>query len=238
MAFKKRCGPCRGTGYYLVDPRDTCQICGGTGTVSLQGQPDDYKTCSPCSGSGYYLTDPTDTCRVCKGLGVIRLQEVSPIVRGKPTKAGESGMVFLVHGHNTTVRDRISSYLAKGLGLHVKVMEAEAHSGRTLPEKFEEIAQECSFAVFLMTADDQLRTSDGREVRRARQNVVLEIGYFWGAFGRRKKVALLAEQGIDMPSDIHGIAWIPITADLDETMLGLRKELEDAGLVARAANAV
>ena len=166
-----------------------------------------------------------------------RVQEASPSVQGKPTTAAGNGTVFLVHGRNTTVRDRVDLYLTKELGLHVKVMAAEAHGGRTLPEKFEEIAQECSFAVFLMTADDQLRTSDGSELRRARQNVVLEVGYFWGALGRRKHVAFLVDQDLDLPSDIHGVGWIPITGDLAETMLRLRKELEDAGLVQRPASA-
>jgi predicted nucleotide-binding protein len=112
-------------------------------------------------------------------------------------------------------------------------MAAEAHGGRALPEKFEEIAQECTFAVFLMTADDCFRTADGSEIWRARQNVVLEIGYFWGALGRRKRVAFLVDHDLDLPSDIQGVGWIPLTADLGETILRLRRELEDAGLVQR-----
>ncbi|MEK7315393.1 MAG: nucleotide-binding protein [Candidatus Eisenbacteria bacterium] len=139
--------------------------------------------------------------------------------------------VFLVHGRNIDVRDKLNLYLTNELGLDVSVMEFGAHSGRTLPEKFEEIAQMSGFAVFLMTAEDQCRTPDGKTAWRARQNVVLEIGYFWGALGRRGRVAFLVEENLELPSDIQGIGWIPITADLAATKRKLRKELEDAGFV-------
>jgi len=237
VAFERICGPCSGHGYYGVDHRDMCKVCGGAGEVTLPGEASDYKNCGPCSGHGYYGVDHKDTCGVCKGLGVIvrssRVQTTSPTVQSKPTPSAGRGTVFLVHGRNTTVRDRVDLYLTKELGLHVKVMAAEAHGGRTLPEKFEDVAQACSFAVFLMTGDDILRTADGAEIRRARQDVVLEIGYFWGALGRRQHVAFLVDQDLDLPSDIHGVAWIPITPDLAETKLRLRKELEDAGLIQR-----
>ena len=243
MTFVRQCGPCGGHGYYYSDPKDTCKVCEGMGEVTLPGSANHYKQCRPCNGHGFYYTNPKDTCGSCKGLGVIMLPAgvlgSSPgSIENKPTTATGRGTVFLVHGQNTSVRDAIDLYLTKELGLRVKIMAAEAHGGRTLPEKFEEIAQECSFAVFLMTGDDHLFTDKrGIHIIRARQNVVLEIGYFWGAIGRRKHVAFLVDQGLDLPSDIQGVGWIPITVDLSETKLRLRKELEDAGLVQRTAAA-
>lgn len=142
-----------------------------------------------------------------------------------------AGIVFLVHGRNLVIRDQIHLFLSEELGLPVRVMSAEAQAGRALAEKFEEIASQCSFAVFLLTADDECRFPDGTTLHRARQNVILEIGYFWGALGRRNKVALLVDPAIDMPSDIEGVGWIELTSDLGETRLRLRKELEQAGLL-------
>jgi hypothetical protein len=235
MAFEKRCGPCGGHGYYGFNKEDICKVCGGKGDVALSGTKDDYKECGSCSGRGYDGLNQKDTCGKCKGFGVILrsspIQQTFPSVEGKVTTASRSGTIFLVHGHNTNVRDSIHLYLTEELKLRVKVMAAEAHGGRTLPEKFEEIAKECSFAVFLMTADDRLLTHGGIEIRRARQNVVLEVGYFWGALGRRKHVAFLADRDLDLPTDIQGVGWIPITTDLGQTKLNLRKELEEAGLV-------
>jgi hypothetical protein len=131
-----------------------------------------------------------------------------------------AGTIFIVHGSDHRVRDHIDLFLTKELKLKTQVMAAEAHGGRTLPEKFEEIADDCDFAVFLLTADDHLEyVRDGSELWRARQNVILEAGYFWGALGRRNRVILLVDnrQAVEMPTDMQGLGWIPITDDLSET---------------------
>jgi predicted nucleotide-binding protein len=144
--------------------------------------------------------------------------------------------VFIVHGHNLAVRDQIDLFLSRDLGLRTAVMQAGAHGGRTLPEKFEEIAASCDFAVFLLTADDHLQhLGTGARVKRARQNVILEVGYFWGALGRRHKVAFVveADAAMELPSDIQGLGWIPLTADLGETKLRLQAELRSAGLLGK-----
>ena len=39
-------------------------------------------------------------------------------------------------------------------------MKTGAHIRRTLPEKFEEMATECDFAIFLLTEDDKLQYVD------------------------------------------------------------------------------
>ncbi|MEV7136247.1 TIR domain-containing protein [Arthrobacter sp. NPDC093128] len=64
-----------------------------------------------------------------------------------------------------------------------------------------------------MTEDDLGRLNeDGEHDRpRARQNVVLELGYAMGTLGRRR-VAILHEDGLDLPSDISGVAYYPLDA--------------------------
>jgi predicted nucleotide-binding protein len=140
--------------------------------------------------------------------------------------------IFVVHGHNHVVRDKIDIFL-RDLGLDTVVMAAGAHAGRSLPEKFEEMAK-CDFVVFLLTADDDLEyVKTKKKIKRARQNVVLEIGYFWGSMGRRGNVAFLVESDpvMELPSDIQGLGRIPITEDLGETKIMLRKEFEHAGII-------
>lgn len=149
------------------------------------------------------------------------------------TLGGEQmSKVFIVHGTDHAIRDKIDLFL-RDSGLSTVVMEGVAHGGRTLPEKFEEIAQTCGFAVFILSPDDLLYRHDKSEVKRARQNVVLELGYFWGQLGRKLKFALLVDPTIEFPTDIQGIGWIEITPDLAQTKLKLRKELEEAGLIGK-----
>jgi predicted nucleotide-binding protein len=46
---------------------------------------------------------------------------------------------------------------------------------------------------------------------RARQNVLLELGYFMGTLGRSRVVALCAS-AMERPSDIHGLLYIDVEA--------------------------
>ncbi len=47
---------------------------------------------------------------------------------------------------------------------------------------------------------------------QARQNVVLELGYFVGLLGR-KHVCALCKGGVELPSDYDGVAWINMDSD-------------------------
>lgn len=141
--------------------------------------------------------------------------------------------VFLVHGHDHATRDKIHLFL-QGKGLDVRVMEDEAWGGKTVPEKFERLAGGSDYVIVIATPDDSLiDKKTGGELTRLRQNVVLEIGYFWGAFGRTGRFSLLLKEDavLDLPSDISGLGYIPITGDLGETKLRLEKELIAAGLL-------
>jgi predicted nucleotide-binding protein len=238
------CRACSGKGHYGYIESATCQVCLGTGTVIVPGKEADYQKCKPCSGKGYYGYRESATCKICHGLGLVPIGAAIRIT--KPPQLPSSpapiqakppipkGRVFIVHGHNTTVRDKIDLFLTKELKVQTVVMQAGHFGGRTLPEKFEELAATCSFAVFILTADDILKNqADNHELKRARQNVILEVGYFWGALGRLGKVAFLVDQDpqMDLPSDIQGVGWIPITSDLAETKMKLQKELEAAKIV-------
>jgi predicted nucleotide-binding protein len=64
--------------------------------------------------------------------------------------------------------------------------------------------------------------------RRARQNVVLELGFFVGALGQAH-VAVLYESGVTKPSGIDGLVYIPYD-DQGAWKLPLARELKAAGV--------
>jgi predicted nucleotide-binding protein len=244
IEFSITCKVCHGKGYYGFTESNTCKVCLGLGSIILSGKEIDYQPCKPCNGKGYYGYTESNTCKVCKGTGLIPLGAAIKIIPASqphnapppflPKSAIVKNKVFIVHGQNLSVRDAIDLYLTKELKIPTVVMQAGHFGGRTLPEKFEELASTCSFAIFILTADDILHDqSNNKHLKRARQNVVLEVGYFWGALGRRNKVAFLVDQDpqMELPSDIQGVGWIPITPDLAETKMKLRKELEAVQLV-------
>jgi len=86
------------------------------------------------------------------------------------------------------------------------------------------------YAVVLLTPDDVggLRSDTYEQLMRARQNVIFEMGFFFGKLGRRRVCALISP-GVEQPSDLHGLVCIPFDQD-DEWKLLLARELEAAGL--------
>jgi DnaJ-class molecular chaperone len=72
MGFKWTCRPCRGYGYYGNDPKDTCEVCIGRGSIFINDERDEFQTCVPCRGYGYYGNNSKDTCQVCGGFGIVK----------------------------------------------------------------------------------------------------------------------------------------------------------------------
>ena len=77
----------------------------------------------------------------------------------------------------------------------------------------------------MFTADDMGRAQkDSLDRTRARQNVVLETGYFMGKLGR-DHVVILADEGIEMPSDLSGVVY----TSAENWKIDLLKELKAMG---------
>ncbi len=123
----------------------------------------------------------------------------------EPVPAG----VFVVHGHNELIREQVARTINEEGGRKAVILHEQANRGQTLIEKFERHASEAGWAVILLTADDVGGVSEHELHPRARQNVVLEMGFFYGRLGR-EHVAVLYEDGVELPSDTDGIAYIPI----------------------------
>jgi Predicted nucleotide-binding protein containing TIR-like domain len=135
--------------------------------------------------------------------------------------------VFVVHGQNQAARDSVVSFL-EAVGLRGIVLHEQPNMGRHLLTKFIEEAELITFAVVLMTDDDVGGLRGTALAPRARQNVILELGYFLSHLGQRRVCALITP-GLETPSDFDGIVYIR----MDEPGLWkteLRRELRAAGM--------
>jgi len=63
---------------------------------------------------------------------------------------------------------------------------------------------------------------------RARQNVFMEFGYFWGLLGR-DRVCCLYKGDVELPSDMQGIVYVPFKQSVNEARSMIVKELKAAG---------
>ena len=159
------------------------------------------------------------------------LYEEPPAMPARPEEPGaEVGTtVFVVHGHREAFKEQVARFLDAVTDLAPVILHEQANNGRTIIEKFEDHASKAAFAVVLLTGDDDGRVRGSGEQRpRARQNVVFELGFFIAALGR-SKVAVLHEEGVELPSDMSGVLYTPLDA-AGAWKLALAKELQAAGL--------
>jgi len=137
-----------------------------------------------------------------------------------------STKIFLVHGHDESARQTVARFLEK-LGLEVVILSERPGSSNAMIEKLERYS-DVAFAVVLLTPDDVggENVASAKIRPRARQNVILELGYFMGKLGREKVVALL-KGDLERPSDYDGVNYVP----MDGTwQLNLAQELKAASL--------
>lgn len=146
-----------------------------------------------------------------------------------PVDTTTSNAVFVVHGHDEAAKINVARFIEK-LGLEAIILHEQANKGQTIIEKFESHAANVGFAVVLLTPDDIGAPKDKQnDVQgRARQNVILELGYFCGALGRNR-VCVLYKENVEIPSDYLGVVYTPLD-DAGGWHLKLAKEMKEAGL--------
>jgi len=122
------------------------------------------------------------------------------------------GPIFVVHGRDDARKYELIRLLDRAVEREAIVLHEQASRGDTILEKLERHAEVASFAIVLLTSDDEgrLRGDSTRQLRlRGRQNVILETGVFIGRLGR-SRVVILQDPDVEQPSDLHGLLYIPL----------------------------
>ncbi|WP_443749626.1 TIR domain-containing protein [Asticcacaulis solisilvae] len=138
-----------------------------------------------------------------------------------------SRKVFVVHGHDEGAKEATARFL-EALDFEPIILHEQASRGRTIVEKIEEHG-DVGFAVVLLTPDDVGAHKDhSTDLKpRARQNVLLELGYFMGRLGRSRVVAL-KRGDVEVPSDFEGVVYVGYDSG-NGWKQDLGKELDAAG---------
>ncbi len=156
-------------------------------------------------------------------------QAETHVVAAGPVMAyqGNAHDVFVVHGRDGEAKELVARFLTK-LGLNPIILHEQPNAGRTVIEKFERHSA-VGFAVVLLTPDDVGGLAEDPEtlLPRARQNVVLELGYFMGRLGR-SRVCALAKESVEFPSDVAGVIYVPLDVG-GAWKMALVKELKASG---------
>jgi predicted nucleotide-binding protein len=144
--------------------------------------------------------------------------------------------IFIVHGHDNAAKHEVARFIEQ-LDLNPIILHELPDKGRTIIEKFE-ASSNVGFAVILLTPDDigSPQGDASRSMPRARQNVILELGFFLGKLGRHRVCALM-KGNIDVPTDYSGVLY----KTLDETegwKLQLAREIKQSGIAVNIENAL
>ena len=138
--------------------------------------------------------------------------------------------IFIVHGHSEEMKESVARMISK-IELVPIILHEQPNKGRTIIEKFTDHS-EVNFAVALLSADDfaySIKEKPEEGKLRARQNVILELGFFIGKLGRDRVVALVEpSDNFEFPSDYQGVIYIPFDKN-GNWKFSLTKELMACG---------
>lgn len=147
-----------------------------------------------------------------------------------PRKEAAFWQPFIVHGHDDEAKLDLKNYLQNTLHFREPIiLHEQPNGGRTIIEKLEDYALISSIVFVLLTPDDRPAEVEGANTqkRRARQNVIFEMGYFLGILGRRSGRVLLLHRGpLEIPSDLCGIIYIDIADGIEAAGEKIRREIE------------
>jgi predicted nucleotide-binding protein len=157
-----------------------------------------------------------------------RTKNNSPIKTTSENNSNKIKKVFIVHGHDGEMKQEAANVLLR-LKLEPVILHEQPDEGKTIIEKFEKHS-DVDFAIILLSPDDfaypkGASPSEGKH--RARQNVIMELGYFIAKLGRNKVVTLYRQNdNFEIPSDYLGVLYKPYVGDWKYKLVDEMKKID------------
>lgn len=131
-------------------------------------------------------------------------KDIVPAVAMPPVSAFDtkSNRVFISHGKQKGIVTQIKELLEFGSFEPVVSVEREA-TAIPVPEKVFEDMRSCRAGVIHVGAEGKYLDRDGKEHTKINENVLIEIGAAMALYG--KKIILLVEKGVTLPSNLQGL---------------------------------
>lgn len=159
-------------------------------------------------------------------------QEINEILKNTYE---EEKQLFIVYGHDKIAKEQLENILEK---LNIQTQQVTNNTGVTIIEALEKEISRVHVGIILLTPDDiSLSVKDYEEHKdniegyihkRARQNVILEMGMIMAKLGRNNTI-ILEKKGVERPSDIEGIFRLEFKENPKEVLKKLVERLEKCG---------
>jgi predicted nucleotide-binding protein len=114
----------------------------------------------------------------------------------------KANRVFITHGKQLAIVGQIKELLSFGNFEPIVSVEREA-TAIPVPEKVFEDMRSCGAGVLHVGAEGKYLDKDGNEHIKINDNVLIEIGAAMALYGKR--VILLVEKGVVLPSNLQGL---------------------------------
>ena len=119
-----------------------------------------------------------------------------------PVFDSKANRVFITHGKQRAIVGQIKELLTFGSFEPVVSVERES-TAIPVPEKVFEDMRSCGAGVLHVGAEGKYLDKDGNEHAKLNDNVLIEIGAAMALYGKR--MILLVEKGVALPSNLQGL---------------------------------
>jgi len=137
--------------------------------------------------------------------------------------------IFIVHGHGEGNLRELKEILEKNFKIDPIILRDETDRGKTIIEKIEDYGRQCAFAFVLITPDDLVKNQKTKTFQ-ARPNVLFELGWFCGRYGR-SSVRIIRQESTPLPSDLGGLVTYDFNKNVEEVYLKIKSDLESNYLI-------
>lgn len=129
-------------------------------------------------------------------------KQEAPAAIARPAFDAKANRVFISHGKQKDIVAQIKELLTFGNFEPVISVERES-TAIPVPEKVFEDMRSCGAGVIHVGAEEKYLDREGKEHSKVNENVLIEIGASMALYG--KKVILLVEKGVTLPSNLQGL---------------------------------
>lgn len=149
-------------------------------------------------------------------------EPVQPAVEGEipQEKEGpEKNRVFIGHSKNEKILGQVKQILEFG-GFEPIIAEAMETTAIPVPDKIMEAMHQASAAIIIISADTSTKDEEGKEKFKINENVLVEIGSAFVLY--KKKVILLVDKRVSLPSNLQGLYLSYFEGDTLEWEAGMK----------------
>lgn len=151
------------------------------------------------------VADPADLDEGLRSIAERVAQPVTPTIASTaPIREMDSkaNCVFITHGKQRAIVGQIKELLLFGNFEPIVSIERES-TAIAVPEKVFEDMRSCGAGVLHVGAEGHYLDKDGNQHAKLNDNVLIEIGAAMALYGKR--MILLVEKGVNLPSNLQGL---------------------------------